>query len=78
MFFISLRLKKEIATLNENRMEDSIQSNNLSTELKSTKSIITKQSTRIDLAEKCIKSHRVEIARLKHMNDSLKNDVNNF
>lgn len=59
-------------------MEDKNQSIILSTELKSTKSIITKQSTRIDLADKCIKSHRVEIAKLKHMNDALKNDVNNF
>lgn len=59
-------------------MEDRNHSINLSTELKSTKSIITKQTTRIDLAEKCIKSHRIEIARLKHMIDALKNDVNNF
>lgn len=58
-------------------MEDRNQSINLSTELKSTKSIITRQSTRIDLAEKCIKSHRVEITRLKHINDGLKNDVKN-
>lgn len=59
-------------------MVDRNQSINLSTELQSTKSIITKQTTRIDLAEKCIKSHRVEIDRLKNLNNDLKNDVRNF
>lgn len=59
-------------------MVDRNQSINLSTELQSTKSIITKQSTRIDLAEKCIQSHRVEITRLKNINNDLKNNVIKF